>query len=105
MSTDRDYQAAADWAETDMSLTPGSPTALRGPAAGDLGRDLLRRATGGRPSIDPAAGPGERSRTRQVRVAADLDTALDAVAHAQHRRVSDVMRDALTDYITTHQAS
>ncbi len=105
MSTERDYQTAADWAEADMTLTPGSVTALRGTAAADLGRDLLRRATGGRPSIDPAAGPGQHSRTRQVRVAADLDSALDAVAHAQHRRVSDVMRDALTDYIATHRAS
>ena len=105
MSTDPDYSAAADWAEHDMTLTPGSPTALHGSAAADLGRDLLRRATGGRPSIDPAAGPGQHSRTRQVRVAADLDSALDAVAYAQHRRVSDVMRDALIDYISTHQAS
>ncbi len=105
MTTDRDYQATADWAETDMKLSAGSGTARRGAAAADLGRDLLRRATGGRPSIDPAAGPGQHSRTRQVRVAADLDSALDAVARAQHRRVSDVMRDALTDYVTTHRGS
>ncbi len=104
MSTERDYDAAAERAEKDMTLTPGSTTALRGTAAADLGRGLLERATGGRPALDPAAGPGHRSRVRQVRVPADVGAGLDALARAQNRRVSDVMRDALTDYISTHRA-
>lgn len=104
MSTEQDYDTAAEWAENDMTLTPGSTTAGRGTAAADLGRGLLERATGGRPALDPAAGPGHRSRVRQVRVTADLGAGLDAVARAQNRRVSDVMRDALTDYISTHRA-
>lgn len=104
MSTERDYDAAAEWAEKDMTLTPGSTTALRGTAAAELGRGLLERATGGRPALDPAAGPGHRSRVRQVRVPADVGAGLDALARTQNRRVSDVMRDALTDYINTHRA-
>jgi len=88
----------------DMSLARGLTTALRGTAAADLGRGLLERATGGRPALDPAAGPGHRSRVRQVRVPADVGAGLDALARAQNRRVSDVMRDALTDYISTHRA-
>lgn len=105
MSTDQqDYEAAAEWAEKDMTLTPKSSTALRGAAAGALGRGLLERATGGRPALDPAAGPGHRSRVRQVRVPADLGAGLDAVARAQGRRVSDVMRDALAEYVSTHRA-
>lgn len=104
MSTEQDYDAAAEWAEKDMTLAPGSTTALRGTAAADLGRGLLERATGGRPALDPAAGPGHRSRVRQVRVPADVGAGLDALARAQNRRVSDVMRDALTDYISTHRA-
>ena len=33
MSTEQDYDAAAEWAEKDMTLAPGSTTALRGTAA------------------------------------------------------------------------
>jgi len=48
MSTDRDYEAAANWAETDMTVSADPGTARRGAAAADLGRDLLRRAAGQR---------------------------------------------------------
>jgi len=44
----------------------------------------------GRPSIDPAAGPGEHSKVRQVRLAAAANQQLD------------ILRDALTDYLSTH---
>lgn len=104
MSTEQEYDAAAQWAENDMILTQRSATAVRGAAAADLGRGLVERATGGRPALDRAAGPGHRSRVRQVRVPADLGAGLDAVARAQNRRVSEVMRDALAEYITTHPA-
>jgi len=71
MTKEKDYQAAADWAEHDMSLKPGSRTALRGEAAASHGSATLVRALGGRPSIDPNAKPGQHSRTRQVRLPND----------------------------------
>ncbi len=104
MDSDEEYDAAADWAEKEMTLKPSSATAPRGTAAADLGRGLIARATGGRPALDPSAYPGKHSRVRQVRLPADLAGRLDALARAQNRRVSDLMRDALADYISTHPA-
>jgi hypothetical protein len=63
-NTDKDYHAAAIWAEHDMTLPKNSRTALRGKPAADFGRSVLDRALGGRPSIDPNAAPGQRSRPR-----------------------------------------
>lgn len=105
MPTERDYQAAADWAEHEMQLQPDSATARRGVAAAKHGGEALARALGGRPSIDPAAKPGEHARTRQVRLPSELDQQLAAVAAAQHRSASAVMRDALNDYLRVHPAS
>lgn len=102
---ERDYQAAADWAEREMRLRPDSPTARRGASAAQHGSEALARALGGRPSIDPTAGPGEHARKRQVRLPADVDRQLDALASAQHRSASAVLRDALTDYLRAHPAS
>jgi hypothetical protein len=101
---EKDYDAAAEWAEHDMTLPKNSRTARRGAAAADFGRSVLERAQGGRPSIDPDAAPGHRSRVRQVRLSAAIDYQLDEVARWQHRRPSDVMRDALAEYLATHQA-
>lgn len=105
----------ATWAEHDMVLAKDSPTALRGEAAAAYGRALLenalggpeavQRAVGGRPPLDPGAEPGRHARKRQVRLPADLDAALDTLAAAQQRRASDVLRDALTDYVATHPAA
>jgi len=99
VSKPKDYQAAADWAEHDMTLNPTSTTALRGEKAAEHGRRALERAMGGRPSIDPAAAPGQHARVRQVRLPADVDRRLEEVADTQHRRPSDVMRDALAEYL------
>lgn len=104
MNSEQQYDAAADWAEKEMTLTSGSATALHGTAAADLGRGLVARATGGRPALDPSAYPGKHSRVRQVWLPADLAGSLDALARAQNRRVSDLMRDALADYVSTHRA-
>ncbi|MGQ0624439.1 MAG: ribbon-helix-helix domain-containing protein [Sporichthyaceae bacterium] len=101
---ERDYQHAADWAEHDMALKPDSRTALRGAAAAEHGRALLERATGGRPPLDPNAAPGQHSPVRQVRLPADLNEQLDAVAAAEHRRPSDVIRSALADYLAARSA-
>jgi hypothetical protein len=104
-NTEKDYQQAAEWAEDDMTLKPASTTALRGEAATKFGRDLLERATGGRPSIDPNARPGQHSPVRQVRLPAEVNEQLTALADAEHRSPSDIIRAALADYIAAHTAS
>jgi hypothetical protein len=101
----KDYEQAAEWAEHDMALKPASTTALRGQAAADFGRDLLERSTGGRPSIDPKARAGQHSPVRQVRLPAEVNDQLAALAEAQHRRPSDVIRAALAEYLAAHTAS
>jgi Ribbon-helix-helix protein, copG family len=101
----KDIQKAAKWAEDDMTLKPDSTTALRGKAAATFGRDLLEKATGGRPSIDPNARAGQHSPVRQVRLPAEVNEQLAALAKAQQRRPSDVIRAALADYLAAHNAS
>jgi len=103
-NTEKDYQQAAEWADKDMTLKPASTTALRGEAAATFGRELLERAPGGRPSIDPKARPGQHSPVRQVRLPAEVNDQLAALAHAEHRSPSDVIRAALADYIAAHTA-
>jgi SRSO17 transposase len=100
--TTEDEQALADWAEHDMTLPARSSTARRGAAAAEHGRAALERASGGRPSIDPAARPGQHSRNRQVRLAADVDQRLRQLAERQKRTTSAVMRDAVADYLSAH---
>lgn len=80
--SEKDYQQAAEWAERDMTLTPSSTTALRGQAAAAFGREVLDRSAVGRPSIDPQAGPGEQSPVRQVRLPAEINEQLAALARA-----------------------
>lgn len=58
----------------------------------------------GRPSIDPAAAPGQHARNRQVRLAANIDQQLQALADRQQRTPSAVMRDAVAEYLHTHGA-
>lgn len=99
--TGKDYDAAAEWAETEMTLPKNSATARRGDQAAAYGKAVLERALGGRPSIDPDAGPGQHSKVRQVRLSQAVNDQLEAVAHHQRRRTSDVMRDALAEYLST----
>lgn len=42
------------------------------------------------------AGPGQRARTRQVRLPQDLDAWLNEYAATAHRTPSDVLREALS---------
>ncbi|MGH8890943.1 MAG: ribbon-helix-helix protein, CopG family [Acidothermaceae bacterium] len=101
----KDYQRAAEWAEHDTTLAPTSTTARRGDAAATFGRDLLERSTGGRPSLDPSARPGQHSPVRQVRLPTEVNEQLAALARAENRSPSDVIRAALADYIASHTAS
>jgi hypothetical protein len=101
---DKDYDAAAEWAEHDMTLPSGSKTARRGEDAAAFGRDLVERSQGGRPSIDPTARPGEKSPVRQVRLPRALNADLEDYAASHHLRPSDVLRDALSEYLSTRRA-
>jgi predicted transcriptional regulator len=98
MGKARDYEAAADWAEHTMTLKPKSATALRGDDAAKRGREVLAKALGGRPSIDPAALPGQHARVRQVRVSTEIDARIVALAADRNVKASDIIRDALTSY-------
>lgn len=102
MTTEQNYEAAAAWAENEMELKTNSTTARYGTAAARHGQEALERALGGRPSIDPVSERGHHSPKRQVRLPSDVDNALVALAAAQHRTLSAVMRDALADYVRTH---
>jgi len=96
-----DYDELAQWAENDMTLTPNSHTALRGDDAAAAGRALLERVTG-RPRLDPTDnsqdGPSPR---RQVRLPAAISKNIDAIAAQQNRKPSEVMREAIINYVNT----
>src|SRR5664279_1356374 len=101
MANAKDYRAAADWAEHAMMLKPGSTTALRGADAAKRGREVLAKALGGRPSIDPDAKPGQHARVRQVRVSTDVDARIEVLAADRHVKASDTIREALAAYLAT----
>lgn len=89
-------------------------SALLGDEAAAEGRSLLEqclggpeglaRALGGRPSLTPAAPPGHRSPVRSLRLPRELSLQLDAQARREGRRPSDVIRDALVEYLDGHRA-
>jgi hypothetical protein len=103
--TEAEYREMATWAESEMDFDPDAPGVLYGEQAAQAGRDMIARALGGRPSIDPQAVPGQHAKNRTVRLPGALDAGLIAVAAQQNRRPSDVLRDAVTEYIAQHQAS
>jgi hypothetical protein len=61
----------------------------------------LRRRLGGRPRVGDAPGEGPSTQVR-VRVTTRTRTALESIAAAQGRRLSDVSRDALDEYAARH---
>jgi hypothetical protein len=107
-----EQRALIEWAEGDIRPDFTHPTSLHGAEAAASGRALmeaalggpegLTRALGGRPPLDPAARPGTRSPVRNVRLPQQMSEQLDRVAQAQGRNASDVIRDALSSYLTTH---
>lgn len=64
----------------------------------EYAEELTRRVTG-RPSL---TAPGKHSPALNLRISERLKARLETVAAAQHRRQSDVVRDALEDYLATH---
>lgn len=86
----------ADMAERGELAPIGEPSApIRFESAEELAQFIVNAHPVGRPNLgeDRAAGRG-RSPHRQVR--------LDAYARAQETTVSDIIRDALTDYLDAH---
>lgn len=61
----------------------------------------MRRRLGGRPRIGGADGQGPSKQVR-VRVTTGTRTALETIAAAQGRRLADVSRDALDEYVARH---
>lgn len=102
-----DYQALAAAAERG-ELTPDPSTIRRGPDASAEARRMLMEASGatdmeeltrlvtGRPRVGTASGasPVVRARVPQA-----LKDRLDALAQHEHRKESDIVREALATYI------
>jgi hypothetical protein len=64
-------------------------------------RAEIRRRLGGRPRIGGEPGEGPSAQVR-VRVTSRTRTALEEIAAAQGRRLADVSRDALDEYVARH---
>ena len=64
-------------------------------------QDEIRRRLGGRPRVGGEPGEGSSAQVR-VRVTSRTRAALEAIAAAQGRRLADVSRDALDEYIARH---
>jgi hypothetical protein len=63
--------------------------------------DEMRRRLGGRPRVGGEAGEGPSAQVR-VRVTGRTRAALEAIAAAQGRRLAEVSRDALDEYVERH---
>lgn len=99
------YAKMSDWAEGLESLPEETIVSTgEGPEPGRaylenlLGSgDAVDRAMG-RPSVDGSMTPGP-SPVRHVRLPRELDTLLAERAELEHRRPSEVMREALDRYL------
>jgi hypothetical protein len=63
--------------------------------------DEMRRRLGGRPRVGGESGEGPSAQVR-VRVTGRTRAALEAIAAAQGRRLAEVSRDALDEYVERH---
>ena len=99
------YARAADWAESLEGIHQDA-TVVDATINQD-GRKLMEELYGsseavdramGRPSVDGTMAPGH-SPVRQVRLPRDLDLLLTARAEEEHRKRSEVIREALALYL------
>jgi Ribbon-helix-helix protein, copG family len=98
MNIDQDrYNALAEWAESDKPVIQPK-NAQSGTESQQATREMLRRA-GGRPSVDPDAQPGAHSPRRQVRLPRSLSDRVDELAKRDNRNPSDLMREAIAEYV------
>jgi hypothetical protein len=105
------HEERSEWAEGLASFAPEA-TLQSGPAAAADGRALLEaalggsenvaRATRGRRPLGGVRAPGYRSPLRSFRLSDAMDVTLTSVSEAQHRKQSDVIRDALAEYFERH---
>jgi len=101
----------AAWAETHAEINPEGPRSRFAEPGDEAGRAMLedalggpaalRRALGGRPTLDPS---GAKSRERKVRLAPPLDRRAEAAVQAGAARdFSALMRTALAEYLDRHE--
>jgi len=100
------YQGMADWAEA-LEALPEEAVVDAGEAP-EPGRSYLENLLGssgavdramGRPNIDGTMTAGQ-SPVRHVRLPRELDARLAAAAEQEHRKPSELMREALDRYLT-----
>jgi len=103
--------ALAAWAESQVEINPEGTRSRFAEPGDEAGRAMLeealggpaalRRALGGRPTLDPS---GAKSRARKVRLAPPLDRRAEAaVAAGAARDFSALMRTALAEYLDRHE--
>ena len=110
------HDMLAEWASSDApTIAPdaivrqGTPTSRAATAALLLEaaetpaevEEIERASMGGRPSLD-ASGPAGVSPLWQIRAPQALDAAMRARAAAEGRTFSELLRDAASQYLTTH---
>ncbi len=99
---EENYAHLSEWAESLDTLPPRSRvTRAEQPGAG---RALLEAALGSTAAVDravgrPSLGRSGTSPSRTLRLPRDLDAALVARAEAEHRKPSEVVREALYAYL------
>jgi hypothetical protein len=99
------YSSMSGWAENldtlpdEANVTTGEETEPgRGYLENLLGSSAAVDRAMGRPSVDGTMRPG-KSPVRQVRLSRELDTLLAERAMQEHRKPSEVMREALDLYL------
>jgi len=87
--------ATDEWAERlSAAVQSGRATVITDPAA-------IRQRLGGRPRVGGEAGKGPSTQVR-VRVTKRTRAALEGIAASQGRRLSEITREALDDYVSRH---
>lgn len=101
-TTDDELANMAERGELTPLGPPSGPVHFE--SAEELAQFITNAHPGGRPNLGANHATGEgRSPRRQVRLPRDLNVRLDDFAKAQAVTPSDVIRDALTDYLNTHE--
>lgn len=99
-------EPAWTWREAAKAATSEYADRLTGDAESGRARVItdpaeIRRRLGGRPRVGGEPGEGPSAQVR-VRVTTRTRAALEAIAAAQGRRLADVSRDALDEYVDRH---
>jgi hypothetical protein len=99
-------EPAWTWREAAKAATSEYADGLSGDVESGRARVItdpaeIRRRLGGRPRVGGEPGEGPSAQVR-VRVTTRTRAALGAIAAAQGRRLADVSRDALDEYVDRH---